>query len=80
MYICTNIDTKKLSPTFLWVSKFDVKLGVGEHHFRNYLIYVSFEIFGSKLAFFLSVFNWIHKNVICHLKLSLKVRFRNTLT
>ena len=31
---------KKLSPTFVWVSKFDVKLGVGEHHFRNYPMYV----------------------------------------
>ena len=28
MYICTYIHTKKLSPTFLWVSKFHVKLGV----------------------------------------------------
>ena len=32
-YIPTYIDNKKLSPTFLWVSKFDVKLGVGEHNF-----------------------------------------------
>ena len=40
--------TQKLSPTFLWVSKFDVKLGVGEFNFRNYPIYVSFQIFGSK--------------------------------
>ena len=36
-----------MSPTFLWVSKFDVKLG-GGHNFRNYHIHVSFQIFGSK--------------------------------
>ena len=29
MYIYTKISTKKLSPTSLWVSKFDVKLGLG---------------------------------------------------
>ena len=29
VYIYTCIRKKKLSPTFLWVSKFDVKLGVG---------------------------------------------------
>ena len=34
----------KLSPTFLWVSKFDVKLKVGEHNFQKYPIYVSFFI------------------------------------
>ena len=39
---------QKLSPTFLWVSKFDVKLGVGEYNFRNYPTYVSFQIFRSK--------------------------------
>ena len=33
MYACTQIDNKKLSPTFLWVLKFDVKLGVGEQNF-----------------------------------------------
>ena len=40
MYIPTYIDNKKLSPTFLWVSKFDVKLGVGEQNFQNYPMYV----------------------------------------
>ena len=33
-YIPTYIDNKKLSPTFLWVSKFDVKLGVGVKSFK----------------------------------------------
>ena len=45
-------EKKKLSPTFLWVSKFDIKLGVGEHDFRNYHIYVTFQIFGSKSRYF----------------------------
>ena len=52
MYICTYINNKKLSPRFSWVSKFDVKLGVGEYHFRNYPMYVSFQIFGSKSCLF----------------------------
>ena len=52
MYTCAYIDTKKLSPSFLWVSKFDVKLGVAEHYFRNYRKHVSFQIFGSKLVIF----------------------------
>ena len=43
---------EKLSPTFLWVSKFDVKLWLGEHHFRNYSISLNFQIFGSKLVIF----------------------------
>ena len=30
-YITCN---KKLSPTFLWVSKFDIKLRVGEQNFK----------------------------------------------
>ena len=41
-----------MSPTFLWVSKFDVKLGVGEQNFLNYPMYVSFKIFGSKSYLF----------------------------
>ena len=32
IYLYTEL---KLSPTFLWVSKFDVKLGFGEHNFQN---------------------------------------------
>ena len=39
-----------MPPTFLWFSKFDVKLGVGEHYFQNYPVYLSFQIFGSKLV------------------------------
>ena len=84
MYICTYIDNKKLSPTFLWVSKFDVKLGVGVHHFQNYPMYVSFQIFGSKsrLFFFSFLMKFSHffqnlKNVIYHLKLKCKVHFWN---
>ena len=46
------IYSRKLSQTFLWISKFDVKLRVGKNHFRNYPICVSFQIFGSKLVFF----------------------------
>ena len=42
MYMYACIYSQKLSPTFLWVSKFDVKLGVGEHNFQNYPMYVSF--------------------------------------
>ena len=56
MYIWTYIDSKKLSPRFLWVSKFEVKLGVGEHHFRNYPMYVIFQILGSKSRFFIFYF------------------------
>ena len=41
-----------MRPTFLWVSKFDVKLGSGDHEFWNYNTHVSFEIFGSKSLFF----------------------------
>ena len=37
-----------MPPTFLWVSKIDVKLEVGQNHFRNYHIHVSFQIFGPK--------------------------------
>ena len=54
VYIFTYIDNKTLSLGSLWVSKFDLKLGVGEHHFRNYPMYVSFQIFGSKFVIFLS--------------------------
>ena len=46
------------------VSKFDIKLRVGEKHFRNYTMYVSFQIFGSKLFFlsktFFAVLNCQH--------------------
>ena len=34
MYICTYIDNRKLSPTFLWVSKFVVKLGFVVKNFK----------------------------------------------
>ena len=74
MCIVTYIYTQKMSQTFSWILKFDVKLGVGEHHFWNYTMYVSFQIFGSKLVTFF-VFNWISvfienlKNVFCHWKL-----------
>ena len=51
-YIPTYTCDKKLPPTFLWVLKFDVKLGFGEHNFRNYPMYVSFQIFGSKSCLF----------------------------
>ena len=50
--VSTYTDDKKLSPTFLQLSKFHVKLGVGEHNFRNYPMYVSFQIFGSKPVIF----------------------------
>ena len=52
MYIPSYTCDKKLSPTFLWDSKFDVKWGVGEHNFQNYNMYVSFQIFGPKLVIF----------------------------
>ena len=52
VYIYLYIYTEKLSPIFLWVSKFDAKLGVLENYFRNYPMYVSFHIFGSKLVIF----------------------------
>ena len=47
-YIPTYTCNKKLSPAFLWISNFDVKLGVVEYHFQNYPMYVSFQIFGYK--------------------------------
>ena len=34
MYMYTYINSQKLSPTFLWVSKFDVKLGSGGKIFK----------------------------------------------
>ena len=34
MYLCTYIWTQKLSPRFLWVSKFDVKLRVIDKNFK----------------------------------------------
>ena len=34
MYTCTYMYPQKLSPTFLWVSKFDVKLGVVVKNFK----------------------------------------------
>ena len=44
MYIPTYIYTQKLSPTFLWVSKFDVKLGSVVMIFKiNYPLYVCFK-------------------------------------
>ena len=51
-YIPTYTCDKKLPPTFIWVLKFDVKLGFGEHNFRNYTRYVSFQIFDSKSCLF----------------------------
>ena len=82
IYLQKNI--QKLSPTFLWVSKFDVKLRVGVHHFRNYPRYVSFQIFGSKSRlFFLFEFSYFFlnlKNVIYYAKFNHKVRFWNTST
>ena len=36
-YIPTYIDSKKLSPKFSWVSKFDVKLGVGEQNLKTHV-------------------------------------------
>ena len=55
--ICTYIDNRKFSPSFLWVSKVNVKLGMGEQNFRDYPMNVSFLIFGSKSCLFLFVFN-----------------------
>ena len=46
-----------LSTIFLWVSKFNVKFRVGEHHFRNYRLYVSFEKFSCKLVFLFVLLN-----------------------
>ena len=59
MHICTQVDYKKKLPTFLCVSKVDLKLELGEHNFRNNPVYVSFLIFGSKVVFFLLVFLWV---------------------
>ena len=87
--LCMEIDpvymylySQKLSPTFLWVPKFDVKLWVGEHNFRNYPTYVSFQIFGSKSRLFSFYFYLSSakkklnlKNVIYNAKLNFKVRF-----
>ena len=36
IYISTYVSTQKLSPRFLWVSKFDVKFESGGHEFRKY--------------------------------------------
>ena len=47
MYISTYIGIKKMSPTFLWVSKFDVNLGV-KSKFSKSLCVGDFSIFGSK--------------------------------
>ena len=53
-----------MPPTFLWVLKFDVKLGFGEHNFRNYTRYVSFQIFGSKSCLFFSRGLWCFEKII----------------
>ena len=53
------IYSRKFSPTFLWVSKFDVKLRVGEHQFENYPTCVSLEIFISKHVLLFLVLNRI---------------------
>ena len=61
--LCTQIDKvyiylytkKKLSPTFLWVSKFDVKLGVEVKIFKFEWV-CDFSIFGSKLVIFFSFY------------------------
>ena len=47
MYIYTEIYTKILSPTFVLVSKFDVKFGVGSK-FSNLHLVADFSIFWSK--------------------------------
>ena len=52
---------KKLSTTFLIGLKLGSNLGIGVHDFLNYHMYVSFQIFGSKLLDDSSVF-W-EKNV-----------------
>jgi len=81
MYISAYIYSRKLSPTFIWVLKFDVKLRVGEHNFRNNPMYVSFNIWFQKLSFFfLFLIEFSHffdnlKNVSCRVKSSLKVCF-----
>ena len=60
MFISTlYIYSRKFSPTFLWVSKFDVKLRVGEHQFENYPTCVSLEIFISKHVLLFLVLNRI---------------------
>ena len=38
MYICTYICTQKLSPRFLWVSKFDIKFGSGVMNLENTIV------------------------------------------
>ena len=58
MYICTYRDNKKFSPAFLWVSKFDVKFGVGEHHFEITLCTWVFKYLVPKDVF-LFIFNWV---------------------
>ena len=70
MFIPTYTFDKKLLPTFLWVLKFDVKLGFGEHNFRNYTRYVSFQIFGSKSCLFFSRGQWCFENSSIFLKIS----------
>ena len=52
-----------MPPTFLWVLKFYVKLGFGEHNFRNYPMCVSFQIFGSKSRYFFDGYQ--RQNEIC---------------
>ena len=65
MYISTYIYPRKLPPIFLWVSKCEVKLSMGENNFQHYPIYVSFKYlvpnvlfsfcFQSSSAFFLKI-------------------------
>ena len=58
VYIYLYIYTKKLSPIFLWVSKFDVDLGIGEHIFQITLPY-SHEF--SNIWLQTCLFFWIHQ-------------------
>ena len=68
--IPTYTCNKKLSPAFLWISNFDVKLGVVEYHFQNYPMYVSFQIFGYKNRLLFSLIQWCYENSYIFLTVS----------
>ena len=69
MYMYTCIYSRKLSPTFLWLSKFDVKLGVVVKNF-NITISKPLSFFGLKVRLWFlkcQFYTWVHKPCFMYL-------------
>ena len=57
MYISSHIENKKLSPTFLCVSKFDVKLGSWDFIFKIHMGKCVFENHAKSVGFRLAIWS-----------------------